>query len=214
MACAASSDDDGELVGPVAVRAPEYEIADFSGHILRDAAVDGIFEIDARPVRDAQADRRVRASRSGNAGAMDTTLRQQIAAAAMAFEGGARGQQAVQRLPVQRAALALPHDRFIRDQAECRQRPQLRVGRTCHLARRIEILDPHQPIAAAAACGQPAAERGHQRSEMQRSRGRGRKTPPITDGRGRTRRHGLCRVRFRAGGFCCVWVHVEASSST
>lgn len=81
---------------------------------------------------------------------VDAVRSGQVAAAAMAGEGAARGQQPVQRGAVRSASRpALAQHRPVRVQAEGMQRGQLRVDGAGHFARAVDILDPHDPLAAA-----------------------------------------------------------------
>ena len=48
-----------------------------------------------------------------------------------------------------------------------------------HAARRVDVLDAHQPAAAVRAGVEPAGQRGHQRAGVQRPGGRGREAPDV-----------------------------------
>jgi len=91
---------------------------------------------------------------------MDAALRLDHAAAAMAFEGVAIRQQAIEHRGVQRIAIALAHQRSVVDETERGQRVQLILRRARHFADAIDVLDAQPPLATDTTREQPAAERG------------------------------------------------------
>jgi hypothetical protein len=126
----------------------------------------------------AQADRGGRSApvafRVRHASAVHAAGRGQVGPAAAAFERDSVREQARERVGVGVAARGLPPHRPVRLEAEAGQRPQLRLGGAGDFARRIQVLDPDQPLASGMARGQPTAEGGDQRAEVQRAGGRGR----------------------------------------
>src|SRR5688500_2739952 len=113
----------------MAIGAPEYEVADLLPDILNDATMNGIVKHDPGAFRHTHPDRRIRTPCTRDAGAMNATLRDEIAAAAMTFECQTHGCQAFQRDVIRAASLALPQHRRIGEQTECRQRLQLSLRR-------------------------------------------------------------------------------------
>ena len=85
--------------------------------------------------------------------------------------GQALCDQRVQRLLVQRAALRLPHDGPIGVQTALGQLAQDGLVRPGNAARRVHILNAHQPGAVGSAGIQPAGQRRDQRACVQRPRG-------------------------------------------
>ena len=115
---------------------------------------------------------------------MDAADRGQVAAAATADEGAALVDQTVEGVLVKRVTLALPDHGFVAVQAERGQRAQLPFSRARNFARRVEVFDTHQPVAAVVTRQQPTAERGQQRAGMQIAGRRGRETAAVAAGGG------------------------------
>ena len=115
---------------------------------------------------------------------MHAGICRQIGAGTMADERIAVREQAVERLLVEIAPIALAQHRIVGRESECLQRAQLPFGRTGDLARRIQVLDAHEPFAASVARQQPASQRCHQRAEVERAGRRGSETPAVGEGRG------------------------------
>ena len=153
------------------------------------APLDRIVERDDAAGRDPEADRGIGPLRAGDAMVVDAAAGGEGAAAAVAGEGLARGQQLVQRGLVGAAVVVLPGHHPVVVEAERGQRPQLAAGRARDLARRVQVFDPQPPFAAGAAREQPAAQRRHQRAEMQRA-GRRRGETAAVGGAGRRGSHG------------------------
>src|SRR3546814_16450670 len=82
-----------------------------------------------------------------------------VAAAAVAFEGVAAGEQAFQRFAVVRIAVALAQDRAVGNQPEAFQRVQLVVSGAGDLPRRVPILDAHKPTRKRVVSGRSGAVR-------------------------------------------------------
>ncbi len=106
----------------------------------------------------------------------------QVGAAALAGKDMAFVAQPDEGRLVQVATLALVDRRLVRLQAEGVQGGKDRRAEPGHLARRIEVLDAHQPFAARLARQQPAAERGDQRAEVQVAGGRGGESSAVGHG--------------------------------
>src|SRR4029077_10884703 len=129
-------------------------------------------------VVDAKAHRgRAITRRAPAAGARVAALPIALAARAAALEGGAERSQRREGVRVMCRACALVLDRTIPVETEELQRTQDRSSGASQLARAVEILHPHEPLAAAAARVRVAAERSDERSEMQGSGGGGREAP-------------------------------------
>ena len=79
----------------------------------------------------------------------------------------AEGLQACEGRIIEIEALALPGDRFVGFKAKCRKRRQDVLARAGHAARAVDVFHAHDPAALAGTGVQPAAERRHQRTEMQ-----------------------------------------------
>ena len=84
-----------------------------------------------------------------------------------------------QRLTVKTQPPALTDHFAVPFQAQGLQRLQHLIGRAGLDARRIEVFDAHQPATASGARVEPARERGDQRTEVQRPRGRGREPADV-----------------------------------
>ena len=102
-----------------------------------------------------------------------------LAAGAAAGEKRAAVPQPVERRAVSIAAPALADDRPVRLEPEGCQRPQDLVRGAGNLARRVEVIHAHQPLAAARARVGPTADRRDQRAEVERAGGRGREAAAI-----------------------------------
>jgi hypothetical protein len=74
---------------------------------------------------------------------------------------------------------ALVYDLAIPPQAELRERLQDLVGGAVHDARRVEVLDAHEPSATGGARIEPARRRGNERAHVQWTGGRGREPADI-----------------------------------
>ncbi len=183
---------DGELVGEQAVGAPHDEIADFAGEVLLDPALEGVVECD-HPIVHPHADRARLAPRRKPAAAgagIDRLARKRkgrigdLPPRAGAAEHRLLAFQTRQRLAVGCAATALEHDLPVPFEAVRLERPENRPGGSGCFARRVQVLHAHEPLAAARARIETAADRRNERTEMQRPGGRGREAPAI----------GFCRV--------------------
>jgi hypothetical protein len=89
----------------------------------------------------------------------------------------------LQRRSVERAAFRLANDRRIRAQpaaVELRQDP---LGGAGDVARRVEVLDPHQPDAAMRARVEPRRERGDERAGVQQAGRRWREATDVASAR-------------------------------
>ena len=94
-----------------------------------------------------------------------------VSTRAAARVGPAAGQQAVQSLLIQRAAAALPLGRRIGLQARgCQLAQDLVIG-SGHTAWAIHVFDAHQPAPVVGAGVEPARQRCHQRTGVQRPGG-------------------------------------------
>ncbi|EKZ96875.1 hypothetical protein D769_23174 [Cupriavidus sp. HMR-1] len=91
----------------------------------------------------------------------------------------AGGVELAQRLRVQALATALPDGRFVRVQAQRVERAQDVIVGAPDAARVVDVLDPHEPVAAMGARVQPARQRGNQGAQMEWARGGGRKAAPV-----------------------------------
>ena len=117
----------------------------------------------------------------------------QLAPGAAAFERVSAGPEPLQRLQVQRLAVALIYDRPVPVQAECLQGTQNPVRAAGDRAGGVEILDAKQPLAAVVARIEVASDGRQKRAEVQVARRRGGEaayvwgggTPPLAglDGR-------------------------------
>jgi len=161
-----------QLVGPAAIGTQQHHIAHLAVHVLLHRALQGVFKADMAAIGHAQADGRMSALLAGDTTPMDTVLAGKVGPAAVAGKGLAFGQQAVDGRLVQRMAATLVLHGQVGDQAECGQCGQLRFDRAGHLAWRVDILHPHQPLAVGMACDQPAAE-GCQHGAQVQGPGRG-----------------------------------------
>ncbi len=94
-------------------------------HVLGLQAAQSVFKLHHAARRNAEADGRVRSRLSCHAAMVDAAAGGHFAAAAVADEGPAAGQQHVQRGLVGVAARALPQDVTVVVQAERGQRLQL-----------------------------------------------------------------------------------------
>src|SRR3546814_1836177 len=73
------------------------DLADLCGNVLLHRAVHPVIEADDGTVGNPQPDRGIRTPRAGHTGAVHAAAAGQVAAAAVAFEGVAAGEQAFQR---------------------------------------------------------------------------------------------------------------------
>ena len=186
----------GELVGPTAVCTQQHEVADVAGKVLRvlpDHAVGkrnvfvwhadapcGRFAVFRLPLRIfaaacAVVHKAVRALPCGGV---------PFFAAAIAGIRQTEGKQFVQRGAVERMARALIHGFAVPLKAEGFQRVQNVRCRACHFARGVYVFHADKPSATVGAGIGIGSERGQQRTDVQKPRGAGRKTPDIRLGHG------------------------------
>src|SRR5581483_12312484 len=92
-----------------------------------------------------------------------------LLARARAREHGARALEPRERLAVGEVAPALVEHGLVPLEAERLEHAQDLVGRAGDLARAVEVFHAHEPVAAARARLEVAADRGDQRTEVQRS---------------------------------------------
>ena len=173
--------DHGELVCKNAVGAIQHEIPDVCLEILRNAPLQGVVKtyacagsVDPQCAcflsgrQAAPADARVhRPLDSRDAGIRD------LAPAAGARINKAVLPQFMQRRMIGVGMRALADDVPVPVHPASVERAQNLVGRTRHDARVIDILDPHEPIAAATLRFYITAERGDERADMERAGGGG-----------------------------------------
>ena len=97
-----------------------------------------------------------------------------VLARAGAGVGAAFADESVECGLVERTAPRLPYRRLVGHQAAGGELAKDFFGRAGHAARRVHILDPHQPTPAVGAGIEPAGQGRDQRARMQRPGGRGR----------------------------------------
>jgi len=181
------ADHDGELVGKLSVGPKQHEVADLALDHLPLSALGAILEADrftggsnAQGTGQLARGQAVAAAAGIDLRAVGAKPQRRIGdlAAGAAAPVGLSG-KAVERGLVVRRAAALVLDRAIPGEAEPVQRAQDCVGSPRLHARRVQVLDAHQPAAARRARVEPARERRHQRAEMQRTGGRGREPADV-----------------------------------
>ncbi len=189
----------GEVVGEHLVRSVNHEISDFGLQDLAYVPLQSVVEFDhcgvgaypqcARFAPGCQCPtagaRIYRAFHAGQSRIAD------LPAAAGAGIGVARLQQLMQRRVVGVVTRALVHNRAVPMHAECIQAAQDRVGRSRYRARRIKVIDAHQPGATARPRVEETANRRHHRTEVQRPRRRRREPPTIDCHENPVRKRGL-----------------------
>jgi len=159
-------DDNGELVGKGAIATADDDIAALAQAEFT-PSLQTILDRDERVI-DAKAHRRrTAAPRARAASTGVTALAIVLAARAAALEGRPERPQRLEGLSVMRGARALVLDRAVPVECESLQRPQDGRSGAFHLARAIDILHTHEPLAAAAARVQVTAECSDERAEMQ-----------------------------------------------
>jgi hypothetical protein len=185
-------DRNSQLIGVQTVCPAQHEVADITLEILR---LPPLQTIDKGCLRVADPEppgpygapvRQTVAAGSGiGQPAIDRRARRRVANF-LARAGAAIGQSGRLELFKRRAigceTPALPEHFAIPLEAEALQRSQDVFRRARDIARRIDILHTHQPLAADAAGVEIAADRRDQRPEMQGSGGRRGKTAAITGG--------------------------------
>ena len=173
-------DDDRELVREHPVGALDDEVAAAGRQVLLDGSPQQIVERD-RLIGNPKADRsRGAPLQSVAAGAGIHRLRSercrggalQIGARASAVEDEPLGAQFHQRRLVQRDPLRLHGHFAVPLQSVSTERAEDVVRRAGNDARRVEILNPHQPPPARAASEHPRSDGRDEAAEVQRSGGR------------------------------------------
>ena len=179
-----------KLVGPEAVGAQKYEVADVAGEILAVAADNGVVENNIA-IGHAQAPGRGFAvfrlpeSRIGAAAAINKTVGTgarfllPLAAAAVAGIDQAARLQIGQHRAVQRMAAALVGDFAVPFKTEGFQRAQNVGGGAGHLARRVKVFHAQQPTAAGGTGGSIGRGGGQQRADVQQAGGAGGETAGV-----------------------------------
>jgi len=109
----------------------------------------------------------------------------QLGSTARAGEGAASREQLVERSLIESESLTLFADGTSPLEAERFECGDDLLGAAGDFARRIEIFDSQQPVAADAARLEITCSRCYERAEVQRPGGRGRETPAICSARGR-----------------------------
>src|SRR6185503_10012657 len=186
-------DHDRELIGELAVGAQQHEVPDaalqrLALRALHPIAIDDLFGARSQS-QGARLPSRRQAPAAGarkDMPAVDREPERRIGHLAPRARApvGARA-QVLERAQVERRAAALVDDFAVPGETKPLERVQDLRRRARQVARRVEILDAHQPAAARRARVEPARERGNERPEMQRTGGRGREPADV---------HGVYRV--------------------
>src|SRR2546427_2379385 len=124
-----------------------------------------------KPPRAALAARRDTAAAGAGIPAFSASAERhgfKLPARAGASEDPAARRQAVERGLIQRGALALPNDLTVPLETVRSQRREHPIGDAFAAARRVDILDPQQPLAASRPRVAVARQRGDERAEVQR----------------------------------------------
>src|SRR5690606_32399578 len=170
-------DDYGEVVGGQAVASNDDEVARVGRKVVYDRPLYTVDE-PLLPGLDADADGGVAvqltavATRAGVAQAAVRRRRTNGRARAAAAERRGTLEQAVGNGTVDVGARALAQHLAVPFGLEGLERSQNVVGRARHLARRVDVLDADEPLAAGLAGVNEARRRGAERAEVERA-GRG-----------------------------------------
>src|ERR1700694_5923714 len=174
-----------QLICELAVGTIHEEIADIALHrLLTDAlyAVREAYRIGHRS--QAQGPRRLSRRQTISAGSRINASRRETQRGIRDFlpdaaAGICHVSKPFKRVAVKLSALALIDHRIVPLEPEVFERPHDLVSGAGLLARRVQILDAHQPPSARRARIEPAGERSDQRTEVQRPGGRWREPPCI-----------------------------------
>src|SRR5439155_6275127 len=149
-------DDDRELIGKDSVGALDDEITDVAVQALLLPTLQAVMKTDRlagnqEPSRAAFAARRDTAAAGAGIPAFSAGAERhgfELPARAGASEDPAARGQAVERYLIQRGALALPKDLPVPLETVRSQRREHPIGDAVAAARRVDIFDPQQPLAA------------------------------------------------------------------
>src|SRR6185312_13774837 len=145
------------------IAAPDDDVPELA-HREGDRSLETVVEGDGLPLVDPDAQRRIAGPpRSLTAGArIACVFHGELAARAAALERMAAGAQRFQCLGIKIGSAALVNDLAVPPETEDLEGPQHLFGAARHHARAIQILDPHEPAAAAAAGIDEAADGSQQ----------------------------------------------------
>lgn len=171
--------DDGELVGEVAVGAEEDEVADLVRDVLGEGAVGAVVEGDGNG-RNEKAPGAGLAAR-GDAGAAGAGIRgvADLLAGAGAGVGEAVAGEAVEGVSVEVFATALIDDLFVGGEAVAIEGAEDGGGPLGAAARLVNVLNADEPGAAVGTGVEPGGYCGDERAHVERPGGGGRETASV-----------------------------------
>src|SRR3954468_6668593 len=172
---------DGELIGDLAVRAIQNEVADFSRQILLARPLDAVHEryrvpthVETQGARGLAGRQAVPAGSGIDLRAVHSEAERRIGDLTTRATAPIRAAlQLLERRLVARAAQTLIEDRSVPGEPEALEGAQNIVGNAWLRARRVEVFDAQEPAAAGRARIEPARRRSHKRAEVKRSARRG-----------------------------------------
>lgn len=172
-------DDDGELVGEIAVGAEEDEVACVAGDVLSEGAAGAVVEGDGAG-RDEKAPGAGQAAgwEAGAAGAGIGTVAGSFAGAGAGVDE-AVSNEAIEGVAIEVFAAALEDDLFVGVEAEAGEGAEDGGGPLGAAAGLVDIFEADEPGAGVGAGVEPGGDGGDEGSHVQRPGGRGRESAAI-----------------------------------